>query len=56
MPRSVFIHRYRDVEPIIRAECVKELGVWIVKYPDRFLEDKVTRYLGWQLSDKVITY
>ncbi|CAI2165090.1 10174_t:CDS:10 [Funneliformis geosporum] len=49
---GVFIHRYRDVEAIIRAECVKELGVWIVKYPDRFLEDKVTRYLGWQLSDK----
>ncbi|GES75247.1 cohesin subunit [Rhizophagus clarus] len=49
---GVFIHRYRDVEAIIRAECVKELGVWIIKYPDRFLEDKVTRYLGWQLSDK----
>ncbi|CAG8747400.1 3449_t:CDS:2, partial [Funneliformis caledonium] len=49
---GVFIHRYRDVEAVIRAECVKELGVWIVKYPDRFLEDKVTRYLGWQLSDK----
>jgi len=50
---SVFVHRYRDVEAIIRAECIRELGLWITKYPDRFLDDIYLRYLGWQLSDKV---
>ncbi|CAG8765845.1 3133_t:CDS:10, partial [Cetraspora pellucida] len=49
---SVFVHRYRDVEAIIRAECIKELGVWVVKYPSRFLDDTNIRYIGWQLSDK----
>ncbi|CAG8501715.1 4866_t:CDS:10 [Dentiscutata heterogama] len=49
---SVFVHRYRDVEAIIRAECIKELGIWVSKYPSRFLDDTNIRYLGWQLSDK----
>ncbi|CAG8840222.1 14638_t:CDS:2, partial [Racocetra persica] len=48
-----FTHsRSYDVEAIIRAECIKELGVWVVKYPNRFLDDTNIRYLGWQLSDK----
>jgi hypothetical protein len=50
---SVFVHRYRDVEAVIRTECIRELGLWIIKYPDRFLDDIYLRYLGWQLSDKV---
>ncbi|CAJ0851497.1 21205_t:CDS:2 [Entrophospora sp. SA101] len=49
---SVFMHRYRDVEPVIRSECIKELGVWVIKHPDYFLNDTYIRYLGWQLSDK----
>ncbi|CAG8630536.1 16491_t:CDS:10, partial [Gigaspora margarita] len=49
---SVFVHRYRDVEAIIRAECIKELGIWVTTYPSRFLDDTNVRYLGWQLSDK----
>ncbi|CAG8546027.1 2319_t:CDS:10 [Diversispora eburnea] len=49
---GVFVHRYRDVEPIIRSECIKELGVLIIRHPDRFLGDTIIRYLGWQLSDK----
>ncbi|KAG9307285.1 hypothetical protein G9A89_017113 [Geosiphon pyriformis] len=48
----VFVHRYRDVEAILRAECIKELGHWVSKYDDFFLEDQYLRYLGWQLSDK----
>ncbi|CAG8501138.1 5108_t:CDS:10 [Ambispora gerdemannii] len=48
----VFVHRYRDVEALIRAECIKELGLWISKYPELFLDDTYLRYIGWQLSDK----
>ena len=29
---SVFVHRYRDVRPEIRALCLNELGVWMTEY------------------------
>ena len=29
---SVFVHRYRDVRPEIRALCLSELGVWMMEY------------------------
>ncbi|KAJ3138455.1 Thioredoxin-like 4A [Physocladia obscura] len=35
---SVFIHRYRDIDSTIRAECIKELGIWITKFPDHYLD------------------
>jgi cohesin complex subunit SA-1/2 len=49
---SVFVHRYRDSDPIIRADCVAALGVWSVRYSAHFLEGSNLRYLGWVLSDK----
>ncbi|KAK9701553.1 cohesin complex subunit [Basidiobolus ranarum] len=49
---GVFVHRYRDVDPILRTECVKELGNWISKYPDHFMDGTYLRYIGWVLSDK----
>ena len=48
---SVFIHRYRDVDPKIRTDCVTALGYWIQTYPDMFFEGQYLRYLGWLLSD-----
>lgn len=48
---TVFVHRYRDVDPRIRAECVQALGHWILTLPDVFFEGKYLRYLGWILSD-----
>lgn len=50
---SLFILRYRDAEPSIRAECVQEFGVWLEKYPAFFLEGSHLRYVGWVLSDAV---
>ncbi|KAL9623451.1 MAG: hypothetical protein Q9160_002344 [Pyrenula sp. 1 TL-2023] len=47
----VFVHRYRDVDPKIRAECVMSLGYWILTYRQMFLEGQYLRYLGWVLSD-----
>ena len=49
---SVFVHRYRDSDPIIRADCVAALGVWSTRYSAHFLEGSNLRYLGWVLSDK----
>ncbi|KAL6855746.1 hypothetical protein J3F83DRAFT_753342 [Trichoderma novae-zelandiae] len=48
---TVFVHRYRDVDPKIRVECVEALGTWIWNLPTVFLEPGYLRYLGWMLSD-----
>ncbi|KAI8659420.1 SCD domain-containing protein [Fusarium sp. Ph1] len=48
---TVFVHRYRDVDPKIRTECVEALGNWILGLPNVFLEPSYLRYLGWMLSD-----
>ncbi|KKZ60451.1 cohesin complex subunit SA-1/2 [[Emmonsia] crescens] len=50
---TVFVHRYRDVDPKIRAECVNALGVWINAYREMFFDGQYLRYLGWVLSDTV---
>ena len=48
---AVFVHRYRDVDPKIRDECVRYLGQWIMILPDKFFEGSYLRYLGWLLAD-----
>jgi cohesin complex subunit SA-1/2 len=48
---TVFIHRYRDVDPHIRVDCARAIGDWMVAYPDQFFNGKHLRYLGWLLSD-----
>lgn len=48
---TVFVHRYRDVDPRIRTECVEALGNWIWSLPTVFMEPGYLRYLGWMLSD-----
>ena len=48
---TVYVHRYRDVDPKIRTECVEAMGEWIQALPSVFLEGAYLRYLGWMLSD-----
>jgi cohesin complex subunit SA-1/2 len=48
---SVFVHRYRDLDPHIRAECVRAMGHWFTHYPAHFLDASYLRYVGWVLSD-----
>ena len=48
---AVFVHRYRDVDPKIRCDCISALGEWIATCPDIFFEGSYLRYLGWLLSD-----
>ncbi|OOF91666.1 hypothetical protein ASPCADRAFT_176992 [Aspergillus carbonarius ITEM 5010] len=47
----VFVHRYRDVDPTIRAECMAALGRWMRSYREFFFEGQFLRYFGWILSD-----
>ncbi|XP_029918342.1 cohesin subunit SA-1 isoform X2 [Myripristis murdjan] len=50
--RGVFVHRYRDQLPEIRAMCIEEIGVWLREDPEDFLSDGCLKYLGWTLHDK----
>lgn len=54
--KGVFVHRYRDKVPEIRAVCMEEIGVWLRENPTSFLNDGHLKYLGWMLHDKVHTY
>ena len=49
---TVFVHRYRDVDPKIRCECMTALGRWIHNYREFFFEGQYLRYFGWMLSDE----
>ncbi|KAJ5782562.1 hypothetical protein N7457_004336 [Penicillium paradoxum] len=50
---TVFVHRYRDIDGQIRAECLTALGGWIRTYREMFFEGQYLRYLGWTLADVV---
>ena len=49
---KIFTHRFRDVDPTIRAACIKSLGRWMHDHPLLFLSDFFLKYLGWSLNDK----
>lgn len=53
MFKSVFVHRYRDTLPDIRAICMTEIGVWMQSFSQNFLDDSYLKYIGWTLHDKV---
>ncbi|CAL5873327.1 uncharacterized protein PFLUO_LOCUS7598 [Penicillium psychrofluorescens] len=50
---TIFVHRYRDIDGTIRAECLAALGRWIRTYREVFFEGQYLRYLGWNLADVV---
>ncbi|TVY13720.1 Cohesin subunit psc3 [Lachnellula arida] len=52
---TVYVHRYRDIDPKIRVECVEALGNWILELPGMFLDGEYLRYMGWMLSDTHVT-
>ena len=51
--KGVFVHRYRDTQPEIRAICMAEIGNWMKRYPGMFLDDSYLKYVGWTLYDRV---
>ncbi|XP_067323235.1 cohesin subunit SA-3 [Anolis sagrei] len=50
--KGVFVHRYRDLVPEIRAICIEEMGQWMQHYSTSFLTDGYLKYIGWTLHDK----
>ncbi|KAJ5897619.1 hypothetical protein N7504_007907 [Penicillium tannophilum] len=50
---TIFVHRYRDVDGNIRAECIAAMGGWIRTYREFFFEGQYLRYIGWTLADVV---
>ncbi|XP_041093289.1 LOW QUALITY PROTEIN: cohesin subunit SA-1-like, partial [Polyodon spathula] len=50
--KGVFVHRYRDSVAEIRGTCMQEMGVWMRKHTESFLNDGYLKYLGWTLHDK----
>nr|XP_015195780.1 PREDICTED: cohesin subunit SA-3 [Lepisosteus oculatus]XP_015195781.1 PREDICTED: cohesin subunit SA-3 [Lepisosteus oculatus]XP_015195782.1 PREDICTED: cohesin subunit SA-3 [Lepisosteus oculatus]XP_015195783.1 PREDICTED: cohesin subunit SA-3 [Lepisosteus oculatus] len=50
--KGVFVHRYRDILPEIRALCMEEIGLWMKIHSESFLNDGYLKYLGWTLHDK----
>lgn len=51
--KGVFVHRYRDTQPEIRAICMSEIGHWMKRYPAMFLDDGYLKYVGWTMYDRV---
>ncbi|KAL2829249.1 hypothetical protein BDW59DRAFT_142378 [Aspergillus cavernicola] len=47
----IFVNRYRDVDPRIRAESISALGKWMRSYREYFFEGQFLRYCGWIMSD-----
>uniref|UniRef100_A0AAY4EE29 Cohesin subunit SA n=1 Tax=Denticeps clupeoides TaxID=299321 RepID=A0AAY4EE29_9TELE len=50
--KGIFLKRYRDAVPEIRAICLEELAVWMRLYSSVFLNDSNLKYVGWMLYDK----
>ncbi|KAF5365253.1 hypothetical protein D9758_005390 [Tetrapyrgos nigripes] len=49
---GVFIHRYRDLDPVIRTECITYLSTYFEILPSHFCSSsQYLRYVGWVLSD-----
>lgn len=55
LDEAVFIHRYRDSDPTIRADCMEELGRWMLICPEQFLATNHLRYYAWEMSDEDAT-
>ena len=50
---TVFMNRYRDSNPFIRAANIDALSKMTLLRSDIYLSDKYLKYIGWTLSDKV---
>lgn len=53
LTRSVFVHRVRDSDAAIRTDCLKELGVWVKAYPEKFVDRQYLNYFSRGCNDPV---
>lgn len=49
---AVFMKRYRDINPQIRAFSIEMLSQFMILNPEVFLKNIFLKYMGWLLSDK----
>ena len=49
---SIFIHRYKDTHPEVRAKCAETIGKLVMEYSTKFLDNQYLKYVGWALYDK----
>ena len=49
---AVFLKRYKDVNPHIRAHSIRTLSRYTLIRPDIYLQNNFLKYIGWLLSDK----
>ncbi|CAK9785825.1 STAG-domain-containing protein [Cutaneotrichosporon oleaginosum] len=47
----IFIHRVRDTDPAIRTDCVRELGVWVKKFPEKYATNTYLNYFVRECND-----
>ncbi|BAO40374.1 cohesin subunit SCC3 [Kluyveromyces marxianus DMKU3-1042] len=46
-----FVHRFKDVDELIRINSISELEQWMVNNPEYFFKVTFLKYFGWLLSD-----
>lgn len=46
-----FVHRFKDVDELIRSESIYHLSTWIENHPEYFFKVTYLKYFGWLLSD-----
>ncbi|WVQ70491.1 hypothetical protein IAR50_000010 [Cryptococcus sp. DSM 104548] len=47
----MFINRVRDADPAIRTDCLRELGVWVRKYPEYYTSSSTLSYFTRGCND-----
>ncbi|GAX23736.1 cohesin complex subunit SA-1/2 [Fistulifera solaris] len=52
---AVFMKRYKDINPHIRATSIELLSQFMILSPKVFLKNIFLKYIGWLLSDKNAT-
>ncbi|GHJ88769.1 hypothetical protein NliqN6_5171 [Naganishia liquefaciens] len=48
---AFFVHRYRDRDPLIRADCLREMGLWMKHYPEKYVNTEHLQYMDSGLTD-----
>ncbi|WWC72404.1 uncharacterized protein I206_106366 [Kwoniella pini CBS 10737] len=48
---AMFVHRVRDSDPAIRADCLRELGVWTKRYPEYYVSTSYLTYFTKGCND-----
>lgn len=48
---SIFVHRFKDSNEAIRAQCTRQIGDWLPLDPTRLFKDQYLKYIGWMCFD-----